>query len=54
MSEQKPDHRELLLQALEALQTSRLYLVDYCKESIVTAHDDAIDALREALGDGNA
>jgi hypothetical protein len=48
-----PDHRELLLQALEALQSSRLYLVDYCKESIIAAHDDAIDALREALGETN-
>jgi hypothetical protein len=49
--ERLTEHHEVMLQALEALEAAHPYLVDYCKSSFVMAHDDAIDALRAALGE---
>jgi hypothetical protein len=53
LAEQPADHREVMQLAIEALETSRLYLVDYCKQSIIDANFDAISALRAALGGRN-
>jgi hypothetical protein len=47
----QPDHREAMRLAIEALETSRIYLVHYCKQSIIDRNFDAIDALRAALGE---
>ena len=46
-----PDHHEAMQMALEALETAQPYVADYCKNTIVMAHNEAITALRAALGE---
>lgn len=45
--------RETMQDAMDALINAQPYVADYCKESIVMAHNEAITALRAALGEGN-
>jgi hypothetical protein len=46
-----PDHREVMRLALEALRGAQPYVAHYCKESIVTPHNEAINELKRALGE---